>query len=230
MKDYKIEINQRVISAINFLIDNEKVADKSELCNIFSIKPSKFSEILSQRMSAGMDVIQNLCNKFNISAEWLLTGKGEMLKDNATEPSEAVSVVPVPVYNLDVRGGMNGSTEVTIDDAQYVERYTFFDNARKEDKAFPVTGQSMMPKYPSGSLILVREVLNWQEYFGYGDCYVLMLKDGRRILKQIMKSEENTKKNVLCTSINPAYPSEELPRKLIQRVFKVVGCQTLENF
>jgi len=85
MKDYKISVNQRVIEAINYTINNNIAASKTEIATLLGVKANKLSEILGQRMSAGLDIIQNLCTKFNISSEWILLGKGEMLKIEKTQ-------------------------------------------------------------------------------------------------------------------------------------------------
>ncbi|MDR1674973.1 MAG: S24 family peptidase, partial [Tannerella sp.] len=105
-----------------------------------------------------------------------------------------------------------------------------FVGAQKDDICVHVTGNSMMPTYSSGSLLLVRKVEGWMEYFGYGLCYVLFLKDGRRILKEIQKSEIDHQRYVLCVSYNPKNPSEELPRDFIVDVYKVIMTLMNEGF
>lgn len=226
------QIKERILQFINY--KNVSIRKFSEKIDI---NPSNFgksnlkSDLSSQVLSKILIIFPE------ISAEWLLTGKGDMLKNSMNTPQndnkEAINTlsdIRIPVYNIDVRAGMHDSTDITPDDAQYIERYTLFDGAKKGDIAFHVTGQSMIPKYLPGSLVLVREVASWQEYFGYGDCYILMLNDGRRVLKQVMKSQQDAKQYVLCQSINPQYPAEELPRKMILKVFKVIACQTFETF
>ncbi|MBQ3844737.1 MAG: hypothetical protein II817_07175 [Bacteroidales bacterium] len=87
MKNYKVIINQRVIDAINFILASNNGLTKAFLAENLGVKPAKFSEILSKRMTAGMDIIQNLCIEYRISADWLITGEGEMIKqDIVNEP------------------------------------------------------------------------------------------------------------------------------------------------
>lgn len=81
MKNYEIDINERVINAINYILASKIESNKAELADKFGIKPAKFSEILNKRMKAGMDIIQKLCIDYLISADWLITGEGEMLRD-----------------------------------------------------------------------------------------------------------------------------------------------------
>lgn len=75
-------VNQRFIECISVLISEKKVPSKSVLATKFNISNSKFSEILKGRMNVGVDILFFLVNDFNISSEWLLTGKGSMFKEN----------------------------------------------------------------------------------------------------------------------------------------------------
>lgn len=75
----KAQINGRVIEAINDVLKLHPELTKAALGELFGIKPAKFSEILNFRMNAGVEVMSELCLSFNISADWLLTGRGSML-------------------------------------------------------------------------------------------------------------------------------------------------------
>ena len=83
MKNFEIAINERVIEAINTILSSGLASNKAELAEKFGIKPAKFSEILNKRMKAGMDIIQNLCIEYEISADWLVTGEGSMYRSSA---------------------------------------------------------------------------------------------------------------------------------------------------
>ncbi|WP_303078153.1 hypothetical protein [Capnocytophaga sp.] len=52
----------------------------------FGIKASKLSEILNERMNVGVDLLSILTDDYNINAEWLLTGKPPMLKNEQNQP------------------------------------------------------------------------------------------------------------------------------------------------
>ena len=183
----------------------------------------------------GKKAIEKILNFYqDINRVWLLTGEGEMLKTSLNEIAETTQTKNnnyklVPLYNFDTVGGMNVSAEV-IDNAEYIDSYIPFPNANTTDICIPVTGSSMIPTYPSGCIVLLREVQLWREYFGYGNVFVLFLKDGRRILKEVQKSNEDTKENVLCVSYNAKNPAEELPKSMISKVFKVIRVLTNEGF
>ena len=141
---------------------------------------------------------------------------------------EGCKVERVPLYNFDAVAGLHRSNDV-FDTAENIIATIPFLNAIKGDVAITVTGDSMLPKYESGSILLLRPVDRWREYFGYGNCFVLLLEDGRRVLKQIQKVNGDNEK-VLCVSINEKYPAEELPKSMIVKVFKVIACLNNEGF
>ena len=136
----------------------------------------------------------------------------------------------VPLINMDAVGGMDSSNEMTIYDPQYVIGMVPFIEAQDGDICIFVSGTSMVPSYSSGSKILLRKVINWQEYFGYGEVYCIVLTDGRRILKEVHKSNVNPKEYVLCVSHNKDVDPEELPRCMISSVWKVLATQRLEGY
>ncbi|MDE6721737.1 MAG: helix-turn-helix domain-containing protein [Bacteroidaceae bacterium] len=72
----KLDINARVIEAINDILTSKKEPNKAALAAQLGIKPAKFSEILNGRMMAGTDLMAELCIKYEINAMWLLTGIG----------------------------------------------------------------------------------------------------------------------------------------------------------
>ena len=82
MKNFEIDINERVINAINLILSSKIESNKAELAKKLGVKPTKFSEILNKRMKAGMDIIQKLCDEYNVSADWIITGRGDMFLNN----------------------------------------------------------------------------------------------------------------------------------------------------
>lgn len=138
----------------------------------------------------------------------------------ASTNSNSVNYKLVPLLNLDAVGGMHSLN--AIDGTEYTERLIPFTDAQDGDIALIVSGNSMDPTCPAGSKVLLREVVNWQEYFGFGNIFVIHLTDDRRILKEVQKYHEDPKNYILCKSHNDKYPEEELPKTMIKSVWKVV--------
>lgn len=169
----------------------------------------------------------------DLNKVWLLTGEGEMINDNGgfvevpdeevinLNPKPGDKVTMVPLINIDSVGSMERTNSLTWRE-QYVVRDIPFIDARPDDVAIYQSGDSMTPGIPSGSILHIRQVHDWQEYFGYGDTFVLWLKDDRRITKQVLKYSEDPRNYVICHSFNPSYGDEELPKKFIRQVWKVI--------
>lgn len=130
----------------------------------------------------------------------------------------------VPLINIDSVGGMYSENTISTSE-QYIIRMLPFTEARTGDVAILQSGNSMSPTIPPGSVLLIREVVDWKEYFGYGGLFVLLLKDGRRITKEIRRYDADPKHYVWCVSYNPNVADEELPRSLIRGVWKVIKFQ-----
>lgn len=168
----------------------------------------------------------------DINQSWLLTGEGDMLK-NERDPDNQTNVIKeggsnyklVPLIHIDSVGGMRSNNSIT-DEPQYIQGYIPFVNARDDDRAIIQSGTSMIPTVPPGSFLQIREVVNWRKYFGFGNIFVIELKDGRRITKEVRRYDENPKDYVLCVSHNPDVAPEELPKSMIASVWKVIKVLT----
>lgn len=80
--DYKDSVNKRFIDVCNLLISDKVVENKAKLAASLEIKSNKYSEIMSQRMRAGVNEIQKLCNTYNVSFEYIFNGTGEIFFKN----------------------------------------------------------------------------------------------------------------------------------------------------
>ena len=160
----------------------------------------------------------------DLNLAWLKTGEGEMLRNGAEEKPAATpkdNYRLVPIIHIDSVGGMHSHNSI-VQEPQYIEGYAPFAGAREGDVCIIQSGDSMIPTCPAGSLLLVRQVLDWREYLGYGNIFVLVLTDGRRITKEVTKYTPDPQNYVWCVSHNPDVPDEELPKSMIAAVWKVI--------
>lgn len=188
-------------------------------------RKSFVSELLNGKRVIGEDTALKLNKIYGFDTHWLLTGEGEMLKIDATasgaEGETKEGVVMVPLLNLDARGGLSAN-EVT-DTAEFVSGQIPFgaDLARKGDFAMMITGDSMYPRYPSGSYILLREIPMWREYLELSVPYLLELQDERRVAKIVCKGSD--REHYVLKSVNPDFEDTEISVSFIRRVFQVVA-------
>lgn len=226
------------------MVDNESDRISAELKVFFSkrnitqediARDLGVSQAYVSAMLNGKPFGKNTAKKwgelYKIQPSWLLTGKGDMLEDTEEviqniHPNSLDTYRLVPLVNMDAVGGMDSLNEVVLTDAEYIMGHIAFNDALESDLCMPVSGNSMDPTCPAGSIVLVREVFDWTEYFGFGNIFVLLLRDGRRIIKEVTRYEDNPRDYILCVSHNASVPSEELPKKLINRVWKVIKILT----
>nr|WP_288892807.1 LexA family transcriptional regulator [uncultured Alistipes sp.] len=245
--------NERVKKVIQWLISQDIVENQKDLAQKIGYNSTTISHIISGVKSVSNKFVQNLCSLSDkVNPNYLLSDDPVMIFaddrhrsiheyvagqhksiEEATEKLAALQssdgYLLVPVYNFDALGGMNATNDIT-DAPAYIEKYVPFVGAHDEDICVHVAGNSMIPTYSPGTLLLIRKVEGWREYFGYGHSFVLFLNDGRRILKEVRKFTENSKDFVLCVSHNKEYEPEELPKSMIVSVYKVIMALTNDGF
>lgn len=173
------------------------------------------------------ETVDMFCEKYGVDKGWIYTGKQTIENDSNSEndQDQNYNYRLVPLIHTDSVGGMHSDNNIT-DMPEYVEQYIPFIDAYEGDRAIFQSGDSMTPTIPPGSIMQIRKVENWQEYFGYGNIFVLLLKDGRRITKEVNRYDANPKKYVWCMSHNPDVADEELPKSMIVEVWKVIRILT----
>ena len=223
-------------------MNEERIIDR--LCNYMKYKGLNDNQVTKEAgLSSGLigrakkgysDLGKKAAGKIltkypDLNNVWLFTGSGKMINNPEKEVSDNTEIATnepytenaplVPLLNLDSVGGFHGTSWET-NESEYIVAMVPFPGAREGDFLMEESGESMSPTIPPGAKMLLRRVELWYEYFGYGGVFVLALKDGRRITKQVLKGSD--REHVTCRSHNPEHPDEELPRSMIMSVFKVV--------
>lgn len=154
---------------------------------------------------------------FGFNPLFLMTGQGEMLLTNEKTDT---SVRNVSVVNFDMKGGYQANEVVDMNEYAVSSMPLSSELAHEGDFIMQVSGDSMSPKFPAGCFVLLREVERWREYMELGLCYMLLLADGRRVIKEVRAGSD--RQHVTLCSCNPAFDPVEISRDFILRVFMVV--------
>lgn len=137
-----------------------------------------------------------------ISAEWLLTGKGSMLKTESSSTGNVfrlktdndVQNQSVPLYDIQASASVvalfkDSSSEIPVD-------HITIPNLPKCDGAIYVSGDSMYPLLKSGDIIMYKKVANEIDNMFWGEMYLVSLinNDGDEfvMVKWLHKSELGT--------------------------------------
>lgn len=207
---------------------NEKISKiRDAFCNgdngVFAtrlgVSTQYASNICKNGKNVGEKQKQHILDVFHdVSRSWLLAGEGTMLKSESISEKDADFRL-VPMYNLDARGGFGGNEEVDV--AEYIVDYIPFKDAKQGDICVPIIGNSMAPTYCAGAIVLLHRVEQWADFLELGQVYMIVLKDGRRLIKELRASQEDRKSKYLCVSHNPTFDPVELPKDMISRIFLV---------
>ena len=143
---------------INALIAYFSGGSKTAFAAKLGLKPQSISNWIA-RNTLDADLIYSKCE--NVSAEWLLTGKGNMLNTDAREASFSEQSHGVPFYDVDFCGGF----DMMVNDQSAVPTgYIDFPQYNRADSWARITGHSMEPLISNGDIIALRKVEDWQSY------------------------------------------------------------------
>ena len=187
-----------------------------------------------------------LLNYSDLSPEWLLTGRGEMLKVNCTPKSQTTHFKDtektsndqekdkpiahpttnpnegIPLIPFEAMAGALTSEQTVLE--YECERYVVpaFKGA---DFLIPVKGSSMYPKYSSGDIVACQRISMNDLFFQWNKVYVIDTNQGP-LIKRIKPGSD--KNHVLIVSDNEKYEPFELPYSAIYAVALVIGVIRLE--
>lgn len=145
----------------------------------------------------------------------MFTGEGEMLKEGVGENSGRGSRIR---YWVDVDATAGG---VELFDDMTTNRFIDLSIPEFRDctDAVNLYGDSMMPLYRNGQIIILKE---WKESFiDFGNVYLVITCNGNRMVKYLRRGSDAD--HVLCISENKDFDPFEIERKDILRLYLVKG-------
>lgn len=226
------EIKQRILQIIE-----HKGITPYEFCKKTGISKSNLSGKSLESEIGGKQISQILNYYTDISSDWLLLGKGEMIRKNSeistvTCPPSADQLSPgdldsqsLPLIPFDALAGIPSIDNFGIAFAD-CEQYAIPEfSARGVDFLIRVSGSSMYPKYSNGDILacsLVRDIL----FFQWGKVYVIDSSQGV-LVKRIFQSEKPD--CILLVSDNREhYPPFNFPTSDIRTLAIVMGVIRIE--
>lgn len=179
------------------------------------------------------DVLEKIVRTYDISSEWLLTGKGEMkisrphqIKiEKNEENDEKISDLPKmslekgegkPYFDVDFLGGFDEvfNSQVSVPDCNVI-----VPGFEKAQVWCNVTGHSMEPKINHGDIIAMRECS--VDDIQYGETYAVVLDTIRTIKILRRGSSPDVLRYVPINTTD--FDEQEYPIARIQRIFEVIG-------
>ena len=206
--------------------------------------------VLSRAISNGTDIqskwLQAIVENYpQYSAQWLITGKGEMIKSSletdahmVAEPDEGYSknidknpfeqlMRPskkspdaIPLVSVKAVGGFYGK-DFAISERD-VEAYYVIPKFRNLNVDFmiEVIGDSMMPRLFPGDIIAC-SIINNPRFIQWNKTHLIATEEQGLIVKRLRKSDKND--SLLAVSDNVDYDPFDIPINDISGLARVVG-------
>lgn len=204
-------VKQRLVEYLS-----EKGIGQNKFERLAGIANGYISNLKSQPKEAHLTKILQAAPDLN--RVWLLTGEGEMLVTDEPRPVKSFTH-GVPYYDVDFRLGfdlmMNDQTarpDYLIDFAPY-NKCDVWCNAR---------GDSMAPTIANGDIIALKEIAD-PSFLANDEIYAVVTTNDMRTIKRVRDEGDS----LLLIPDNKAYSNQRLPKTLIDKVYKVVGCMKM---
>ncbi len=218
------------------IINHFANGNKSQLARILDVTPQAISTWLS-RNTFDQELVYAKCE--NINPDWLLTGRGSMLKSEGSAPmgskeAQKEDILPakknlIPFYeDVSTIGGLNDCLANTESNAptEWIDAGDWFPEATAAIRHY---GDSMI-EYPSGSILALKRVCNPQLIMN-GRNYVIETTE-YRVTKQLQDDGDH----FMAYSTNrDTYPDGRqihapfsVPKGEIRYIYLVLGCVTKE--
>lgn len=168
--------------------------------------------------SISPDVRNRILSAFpKIDSKWLLTGEGEMLGEETPTQPVINYKSGVPYYDEDFVLGFTDLGFPSSESPQFLVQMPKYKNATLWCNA---TGHSMEPEINNGDLVAL-QLIDDPSFLLLGDIYAIVTTNGLRTIKRLAKSDKDDCFRLIAT--NKDYDSQDIPKKMILRVFRVLG-------
>lgn len=227
------------------LIEHYSDGNKSEFARMIGVSPQAVNTWIS-RNTFDIDIVYANC--INVSPEWLLTGKGPMLKPTIEEsqvttqlstptakdrlpeafrcldPLHATQEL-IPLVTPKVAAGF-GSADFSIAESDIKDYYIIPKWRRQRvDFMIEVTGDSMQPKYSAGDIVGCTIIQN-SSFIQWNRPHVIATREQGILVKRLMPG--TTSNTISAVSDNPKYPPFDIPKNEINGIALIIGMVGLE--
>jgi len=212
-----------IINRIKQIIEYKGISTRKFCINV-GISNGFFDKV----KDVGSEKLLKILNTYpEISAEWLLTGNGSMIKDCkivASEPDITfkTKMGEIPLIPVEAMADFVNKETFAL---HHESEYYFVPAFRNAEFLIQINGDSMFPKYSSGDIIACKRLSLKNIFFQWNKTYVIDTVQGV-LIKRVKKA--SSKDFILIVSDNPAYEPFEIPISEIRSIATVVGVMRLE--
>lgn len=216
------------------IINSLCYGNKADFARSVNVSPQTVTNWMNRGISKdGLTAIQKAYPQ--ISPDWLLNCKGDMLKPETEVNTNPISQgtyyedeVPEQFMSYLVPMAAMGGSLVGFEQEgvrkENCERV--ISPVANADWVVPVCGDSMEPEYPNGSRVYVQQIFP-SDFIAWGNVFVLDTTNG--IIIKVVK-ESDRKDCVRCESLNPSgrYAPFDVPMRSIRAMYRVLLCVSVK--
>lgn len=152
----------------------------------------------------------------------------EREEDNISIPvlitDDMVSNVKVPFYEVDFAGGFTSPDMFSEVKPSFIISSPSFSGA---DFACVLTGNSMSRRIKNGSVIGLKKINEWWEYFPTNEIYAIVTKNGLRTVKIVKRSTQSGYIDLIPDPLpeynSPPYEAETIRMEYVTGFYQVVA-------
>lgn len=127
-----------------------------------------------------------------------------------------------PYFNVDFIAGF----DIVLNDQTVQPEYNIDFKPYNKDGVMwcNITGHSMEPLISNGDIIAIRELNDWRDFILSGEVYGIVTDDIRTVKKVTGSDKGGDFLKLIPVNKSPEYQPQDIPIRLIRRVFQVLGC------
>lgn len=189
--------------------------------------PQVLYDISRGRNGISRDIAEIITAKcLDINIGWLLTGDGNMLKNdtNFLKVGTPESLIHyIRLLPMSAVGGTLNEFTVAVKDFDCEK---IISPIKEADFAITVTGSSMYPELPAGSQILIKKI-DENQFIEWGRLYVLDTVNGT-VVKRLIKGDPGFYHCVSSNSDQDKYAPFDVPVSAVFGIYKVMMIMSMK--
>ena len=224
--------NKRYVDVLEHLIATKRVRNQQQFTEEIESDKATVSQIKNGKIKIPNNMFANIEKAYgNISAEWIKTGIGKMLKNKPSVSESNQTDIPLPnnddslpLIPFECMAGFGeDNSGINLNEC---ERYNIpeFKNIGAEFLV-RVGGSSMYPKYSSGDILACKKI-HERLFYQWGKVYVIDSSQGQ-LIKRVFE-HENPDMILLVSDNKEKYQPFPIPKSDIRSLSIVLGVVRME--
>lgn len=210
---------------IEFIIEKEGL-NKNSFSKAIGISNNvTITRIINEHRAPSRSTCEKIVSAFPLyNLEWLLTGEGEMLKQESHETKINTNNTNKGVpYFEDIEASCS-ILDMPMTVPEIPTFYIDYEHFNDCTAYIPVVGDSMYPQYCAGEIVAVKKVNN-PNILQWGEAYLVITNseaNDLRTIKLVHQSDNN--EEIILRASNPNYKGDtRIPKKDIVSMFIIKG-------